>query len=85
MEAALATLLINLVSQHPILASIVGMLGIARMINKPLFALLRAYVLATPNPADDLVLDRVEASKAKKAVDFALDYAFSIKPKAQAK
>lgn len=84
MEDALVAFLTPILSSHPILVSILSVIGILRAINKPLFALLHAYVLSTPTPKDDSILDAVEKSPITKAVLFVLDWTTSIKipPKA---
>lgn len=67
------------VSQYPIIATILMVVGVARLVNKPLFSFLRTYVQATPTPNDDRVLDKVEASKAYKVLSYILDLTASIK------
>lgn len=69
------------VNQYPILASIIMIMGILRAINKPIFAVLHAYVLATPSANDDKILDNVEQSKIYTSLAFALDWVSSIKLK----
>ncbi len=72
-------IILGFVSQYPIVASILFGIGAFRVVFKPVFAIGRAYVDYTPNPADNLVLDKIEQSKAVKGINFVLDYLFSIK------
>ena len=55
--------------------------GVLRLINKPLFALLRQYVNLTPDKKDNELLDQVEKSKAYQVFLFAIDWLASIKLK----
>lgn len=77
--AYLAPIVSGLALKFPILATVLGVMAIMRAVNKPLFALLHAYVDATATTTDNAELDKVETSKVYKAICFALDYAFSIK------
>jgi hypothetical protein len=77
----LSVIIIELVSKYPVLGSIVAVMGSARLILKPLMVFLKEAVLATPSDKDDLVLNKVEASKIYKALVFLLDYLFSLKLK----
>lgn len=56
-------------------------IGVLRVVNKPLFTLLREYVNVTPDPKDNEILDRVEKSKFYSAFLFALDWLASVKIK----
>lgn len=76
---ALQTLLVEFVSKYPVLSSVMLVMSLLRAVNKPLFSLFRAYVAATPNPADDMVLDKVEQSGVYKAFVYALDWFASVK------
>lgn len=79
MESFLLALLAKAVAQFPIASSLLMIIGVCRVVMKPLFALLRAFVLSTPTPKDDLLLDEVEHSKAYLALVWFLDYTASIK------
>lgn len=70
-----------LAAQHPEVTTFFLVLGVLRSINKPLFALIHAYVEATPNKEDDQKLEKIESSKAYKALCFVLDYLASVKMK----
>lgn len=63
----------------PVTASVLMGVGILRAVNKPLFSLLHSYVLATPNPNDDKVLDAVEKSKIYTVGSYMIDWFGSVK------
>lgn len=69
----------GLLKNYPFFAIFIFIVGGLRIIFKPIFAVLRSYVQYTPNPADDVALDKVEASPIYKYVTFVLDYLASIK------
>lgn len=46
-------LLLTLVTQYPVMASIVVVMGSLRLCLKPVFVFLNAFVKATPYPKDD--------------------------------
>lgn len=50
-----------------------------RAINKPVIAIITAYVAYTPNPEDDSLPQRIMANRYYKIFCFILDYAASIK------
>lgn len=72
-------LLLELVQKYPLAVSALAIVGACRAVFKPLFAVLHAYVDATANQKDNLVLEKVEASAVYKGFAFVLDYAASIK------
>lgn len=71
--------IIQFASQYPIVASILMVVGVLRLINKPLFAFLNAVVVATPTTKDNEILKKVETSKAYQYISFLLDYLGSVK------
>lgn len=75
----LTVILTALIAKYPVLASIVGVVGILRLLLKPLFSFFHSFVLATPTPKDDALLSTVETSKTYSIVAFLLDYIGSIK------
>jgi hypothetical protein len=76
-------LITQLATTHPIIVTILTFIGLFRAVFKPIFTVLRSYVDATPNPADNKILDNVEGSSVFKAIAFVLDYTMSIKLKGQ--
>lgn len=75
----IANALVEFLKNYPIFGSIVFMMGGLRVIFKPLMLVLREYVLYTPNPVDNEVLDKVEASGLYKTCAAVLDFFASIK------
>jgi len=69
----------GLVSQYPVLANIVMVMGVLRVINKPLFAVILAYVEATPSISDNEMLKRIQESVIYKYISIVLDFFGSIK------
>lgn len=72
-------LLVELVMKYPVAASIVGVVGVMRVVFKPAMSLARAYVGATATQKDDELLNKVEASKIYKGFAYVLDWFASIK------
>jgi hypothetical protein len=68
-----------LVDKHPILVSILLVMGTLRAVLKPLMALAHAYAASTKSAKDDELVAKVEASKPYKLLSFVLDYVASIK------
>lgn len=85
--------IIQFASQYPFIATILMVIGVLRVINKPLFAFLNTVVVATPTPKDNEILKKIETSKAYQYISFVLDYLGSVKlpakvvavPKSEAK
>lgn len=77
--AWLQPILLDLVQKYPVASAIGMVIAVARACMKPAFSIARAIVDATPNPNDNLILDKVEAHPAKKFAFWLLDYLFSIK------
>lgn len=83
MEEILAFILF-FISKYPVFASILVVIGALRLINKPLFAIIRSVAEYTESPKDDELLNKVEGSKIYRGICFVLDYLGSIKlPKKQ--
>lgn len=72
-------LIMDMSAKYPIVVSMLMAMGVLRLINKPLFAFLHAFVAATPSPKDDEILGKVEKSKLYQYFCFAVDYLFSAK------
>lgn len=75
----LTIILTALIAKYPVLSSIVGVVGVLRLIFKPLFVFFHSFVLATPSTKDNEILSRVESSKAYSMLVFLVDYLSSIK------
>lgn len=72
-------IIVELVQKFPIAASIVGVVGVARIIFKPLMTFAHAIVDATSSQKDNEFLIKVEGSKIYKGVAYVMDYLVSIK------
>jgi len=75
----LSIIFVEFLAKYPIFGSIVGVVGILRLIMKPLFSFFREFVLATPSDRDDAFLNKVEGSKIYSFIVFLVDYISSIK------
>jgi hypothetical protein len=75
----LAVILTSFVSQYPWLAGALFAIGAFRVVFKPFFGVLQAYVAYTPNHADDSVLAKIMDSAIYKGVVWFLDFTASIK------
>lgn len=72
-------LLVDLVTKYPLAATIVGVIGVLRLVFKPVMSAARSIVEATPSQKDNEFLDKLEASKIYKAVAYVVDWFASIK------
>lgn len=70
----------QLVVQFPWLATIFMVVGVIRLIVKPLMELAKGVAASTPSAKDDEAVAKVEASKIYKTILFVIDWLFSIKP-----
>lgn len=71
----------GLAAKYPILLTIAAIMGMARLILKPLMTFLHSVVIVTDTQRDDELLNKVESSAVYKGVLFALDWVFSLKLK----
>lgn len=72
-------ILLDLVAKFPYISTVIMAVGFLRVINKPLFSLLHAYVAYTSTDADDKALDEVEQSSVYKGLLYVLDWFGSVK------
>ncbi|HND36777.1 MAG TPA: hypothetical protein PKZ49_09195 [Nitrosomonas sp.] len=72
-------MLTEFMGKYPAISSILMVIGILRMINKPLFAILKAVADATPSEADNKLLDAAEKSAVYKGFVFVVDWLASVK------
>lgn len=70
----------DLAVKYPIITTVLMVMGLLRLILKPIVEWLRARAAATADPADDERLAQAERSWWFKALLFALDWGASIKP-----
>ncbi len=71
--------LVELATKYQVVMTICIIVGIFRLVFKPLVSIIKAVVAYTPTPKDDVVVAQVEQSKAYKAVLWVIDYLLSIK------
>lgn len=75
----IAAIIIQLAEQHPFIASVVAVVGVLRIIFKPIMSVIEAYIAYTPDKGDDAKLEEVKSGKVYKAVAFVLDWFASVK------
>jgi hypothetical protein len=76
---AVTGIITALVQKAPWVTAILTVIGVLRLILKPLFSFLHSVVKATPTEKDDQLLAKVEGSTALKWVTYGLDWLCSIK------
>ncbi len=76
----LSVIIIELIQKYPVIGSIVAVVGLIRIIVKPIMVALKTIVDSTESPKDNELLVKVEESKVYKALMFLLDYLASVKP-----
>ena len=79
MDPILLSFLHDMLSQYPHISTVLVVVGILRIINKPLFALLHVIVQSTKSEKDDQALEKVEKSIVYKIFLFLLDWFASFK------
>ncbi len=72
-------IIIGLAEKFPFIVGAFAIMGLLRAVFKPIMGVLRAFVIATPSPADNALLDQAEASSLYKGFAWAMDYVASIK------
>lgn len=72
-------LVVQVVENHPWVASLLILIGSLRLICKPIMSLVRARVALTPTTDDDAQLQRVMSSWWYQALAWTLDFVASIK------
>ena len=68
-----------LVTNYPMVTTLLTALGIIRLVVKPLMAIIHSALDYTGNPTYMALADKIEGNKFYKAIVWALDYLFSIK------
>jgi len=61
------------------LVQLVAIVGSARILIKPVMALLEVYVVITPSKKDDAWPSQIKESKIFKSVNFVFDWLLSLK------
>lgn len=77
----MSEIIINIVESYPILASIIAVMGTARLFIKPLMSFAHEFVIITESKKDDEILKEIEESKYYKWILYVLDWFASIKVK----
>lgn len=75
MEETIAMLL----QKYPMLVQVIMIIGVLRVVNKPLFTFLHAFAAATPSKVDDKIVGEIEQSKIYKMVSYVFDWFGSVK------
>ena len=65
--------------EYPFFADVVMIMGTARVIFKPLFALVDTVISTTPSQTDDAKWAEIKGSKVFSAMIFLVDYVASVK------
>lgn len=68
-----------LLMKYPAAMTFLSIVGVLRLINKPLFSMLKLYAMTTPHDSDDKAIEAVEKSKVYLGITYILDYLGSIK------
>jgi hypothetical protein len=74
-------LIIGLAEKYPIILTIASIIGMARLILKPLMTFAHSLVAVTPTERDNELLKRAEESAIYKGLVWVLDFVFSLKLK----
>jgi hypothetical protein len=69
----------SLFSTHPAFASLLMVVGILRLVMKPLMVFIETLVIATPSKLDDDLYQKMIQSELYKAFVFMIDWLASIK------
>lgn len=65
--------------QYGVIAQIIMIIGMLRVVMKPLMSLIQAVVQVTPSLADDSFLAKILEHKVYKAIVYLLDWSASVK------
>lgn len=78
-EPSAAATIVDLASKYPIFLTVISVIGLLRLLVKPIFSIAHAVADWSDTPKDDEFLARVESSKILKGILFVLDYVASVK------
>ena len=70
----------QLMVQFPWIATIFMVIGVIRVVVKPLMELAKSIAASTPSTKDDAAVASLESNKIYKTVLFVIDWIFSLKP-----
>ena len=69
----------QLMVQFPWIATIFMVIGVIRVVVKPLMELAKSVAASTPSAKDDAAVASLESNKIYKTVLFVIDWIFSLK------
>ena len=69
----------QLMVQFPWIATIFMVIGVIRVVVKPLMELAKSIAASTPSTKDDAAVASLESNKIYKTVLFVIDWIFSLK------
>lgn len=72
-------LLLDLVSKYPVVASVIAVVGILRLVIKPLMSIVHSVADSTESAKDNEVLEKIESSKVWQGLVWLIDYLSSVK------
>lgn len=73
------TLCLNFAQTHPKVAAALMVIGTIRLTMKPAMTALHEFTKQTPTEKDDLLLQRLEASRVWRSIAFLIDLLGSVK------
>lgn len=71
--------ILDLLMQNPKLGAVLSLVGVARVVFKPLMTLIQTWVDETANKKDDEWFKKLLESKYYKALVWVMDYLLSVK------
>lgn len=72
-------MLMEFLAKFPVMSTVMVVVLVLRAVMQPLSDLVHAYVKATPSPKDDASVEKIEASKAYKAVMYVVQWLSGVK------
>ena len=74
-------ILMNIITQYPLVGKILLVMGTSRAFFKVFHTFIKSFIQLTPSQKDDEAMNKFEDGKIFKAIQWLLDFAFSIKVK----
>jgi len=75
----LNALILALLQKQPWFGTLVAVIGLSRIVMKPIFSVIPQIIKETPTQADDAWLARFQKSGAYRIGSFVVDFLFSVK------
>lgn len=72
-------LILDLAQKAPVILSILSIVGLLRLVMKPLMSILKAVAAETATDKDDKIIEKVESSAIWKGLCWVIDYVASVK------